>query len=91
MKATRAAGTVALLGALTGRQGLVTTGLILMKRLHVVGIMVDSRAAFEALSRFLGEHRIEPVIDRRFSFDELPAALRFMQEGQHFGKIVVTV
>ena len=91
MKATRAAGTVALLGALTGRQGLVTTGLILMKRLQLVGVMVDSRAAFEALSRFLEAHRIEPVIDRRFGFDELPAALRYMQAGRHFGKIVVTV
>ena len=91
MKATRAAGTVALLGALTGRQGMVTTGLILMKRLQLVGVMVDSRAAFEALCRFLETHRIEPVIDRRFGFDELPAALRYMQDGRHFGKIVVTL
>lgn len=91
MKATRAGGTIALLGALTGRQGAITTGLILMKRLHVAGIMVDSRAAFEALSRFLVEHRIEPVIDRRFSFEQLPEAFRRMEAGEHFGKIVVAV
>ena len=91
LKATRAGGTIALLGALTGRQGQITTGLVLMKRLHIVGIMVDSRTAFDALSRFLVEHRIQPVIDQRFPFAQLPEALRYMEAGRHFGKIVVTV
>ena len=91
MKATRAAGTIGLLGALTGRQGAITTGLILMKRLRIVGIMVDSRAAFEALSRFIGEHKIRPVIDRHFEFAQLPEAFRHMEAGRHFGKIVVAM
>lgn len=91
MKATRAGGTIALLGALTGRQGAITTGLILMKRLRIEGILVDSRAAFAELVRFLEQHRIEPVIDRRFAFDELPEALRCLQAGGHFGKIVLTL
>lgn len=91
MKATRAGGIVALLGALTGRQGPVTTGLILMKRLNIHGIMVDSRAAFEAMNRFIEQHQIKPVIDRRFTFEQLPDALRCMEAGEHFGKIVVTV
>ncbi len=91
MKATRAAGTIGLLGALTGRAGNVNTGLILMKRLRIMGIMVDSRAAFEDMLRFIGQHQIEPVIDRRFTFDQLPAAFRHMAAGRHFGKIVVTV
>ncbi len=91
MQATRAGGTIALLGALTGRQGAVTTGLILMKRLHIAGILVDSRAAFEALSQFLVEHRIQPVIDRTYPFEKLPDAFRCMAAGEHFGKIVVTL
>jgi NADPH:quinone reductase-like Zn-dependent oxidoreductase len=89
LKATRAGGTIALLGALTGRQGTVTTGLILMKRLHIAGIMVDSRAVFETLIRFLVENRLRPVIDRVFDFGQLPEAFRCMAAGQHFGKIVV--
>jgi len=91
MRATRAAGTIALLGALTGRQGPVTTGLILMKRLRIGGILVDSRSAFEALVRFIEQKRIEPVIDQRFGFDALPDAFRCMEAGRHFGKIVVTL
>ncbi len=91
LKATRAGGIVALLGALTGRQGPVTTGLILMKRLRIEGIMVDSRAAFEAMNRFLEARRIAPVIDRRYRFEQLPDALRCMEAGEHFGKIVAAL
>jgi NADPH:quinone reductase-like Zn-dependent oxidoreductase len=91
MRATRPAGTIALLGALTGRQGTVTTGLILMKRLRIGGIMVDSRSAFETLVRFIEQKQIEPVIDQRFGFDALPDAFRCLEAGRHFGKIVVTL
>jgi NADPH:quinone reductase-like Zn-dependent oxidoreductase len=91
LKATRAGGTIALLGALTGRQGAVTTGLILMKRLHIAGILVDSRTAFEAMNEFLITHRIQPVIDRTYPFEKLPDALRCMAAGEHFGKLVVTL
>ncbi len=90
MKATRAGGRIALLGALTGRCGAVTTGLILMKRLNIHGIMVDSRRAFEDLVRFVERWNLRPVIDRRYAFDQLPEALRCMEAGEHFGKIVVT-
>lgn len=89
LRATRAGGTIALLGALTGRKGEVTTGLILMKRLHVAGIFVDSRARFEEMNRFLEQHRIQPVISHRFAFDQLPQAFQLMRAGGHFGKIVV--
>jgi NADPH:quinone reductase-like Zn-dependent oxidoreductase len=91
MRATRAGGTVAFLGALTGLQGEINLAPLLMKRLHVAGIFVDSRAAFEEMNRLLGANRIEPVIDRTFGFDELPEALRYMEAGAHFGKIVIGV
>jgi NADPH:quinone reductase-like Zn-dependent oxidoreductase len=89
MRATRPGGTIAVLGALTGRKGEITTGLILMKRLHLAGIFVDSRAKFEQMNRFLEQQQIKPVICRRFAFDQLPEALRLMEAGGHFAKIVV--
>jgi NADPH:quinone reductase-like Zn-dependent oxidoreductase len=91
LKAARAGGTIALLGALTGRQGPVTTGLVLMKRLRICGILVDCRRAFEELVRFINEKRILPVVDRTYPFDSLVEALRCMDAGEHLGKIVVRV
>lgn len=91
MVATRAAGTIGVLGALTGIKAEVTTGLILMKRLHLAGILVDSRAAFEDMIRFIQKHEIKPVIDQTFPFNELPQAFDCMAEARHFGKIVITL
>jgi NADPH:quinone reductase-like Zn-dependent oxidoreductase len=89
LAATRAGGTVALLGALTGLKAQINVGLILMKELHVAGILVGSRAAFEAMNRFIEQHDVKPVIDRTFPFDQLPDALQYMESGRHLGKIVV--
>lgn len=91
LSCTRAGGTVALLGALAGMRAEVTAGLILMKRLRVIGIMVDCRRAFEEMNAFLEKHAIRPVIDRTFEFAQLPEALGVMERGEHFGKIVVRV
>jgi NADPH:quinone reductase-like Zn-dependent oxidoreductase len=89
LKAARAGGLVAVLGGVTGLSGEVGLAPLTMKRLRVHGILVDSRAHFEDFVRYLEEHPIEPVIDRRFRFEELGAAFRHMEAGAHFGKIVV--
>jgi len=89
LKAARAGGLVAVLGGVTGLSGEVNIAPLTMKRLRVLGILVDSRANFEKLVAFLDEHPIQPAIDRKFRFEELPDALRHMESGAHFGKIVV--
>jgi len=89
LRATRAGGVVALLGALTGLQGEVNIAPVLMMRLRIAGILVGSREAFLAMNAFLGERRIEPVISDRFPFDRLPEALHHLKAGKHFGKIVL--
>ncbi len=91
LRATRGGGTVAMMGALTGLRAEVDITPIVMRRLTVAGIMVDSRAAFVDMVQFLEAHRIEPVIDRTFEFEEFPAALAHMKAGAHFGKIVINV
>jgi NADPH:quinone reductase-like Zn-dependent oxidoreductase len=89
LKAARAGGLVAVLGGVTGLSGEVNIAPLTMKRLRVLGILVDSRANFEKLVAFLDEHPIQPAIDRTFLFEELTDAFRHMEAGAHFGKIVV--
>ncbi len=89
MQAARPGGTIAFLGAITGLESTLNVAPIIMKRLRMAGIYVDSRRNFEKLNRFLTAHRIKPVIDRTFSFEQLPAALLHLQAGAHFGKVVV--
>jgi NADPH:quinone reductase-like Zn-dependent oxidoreductase len=45
---------------------------------------------FEDMNRFIEEKKLKPVIDRAFEFGELKEALRYLESGAHFGKVVVT-
>jgi len=57
----------------------------------IVGIQTGSRQHFEDMNRFIEAHRITPVVDREFAFDEAPQAFAHMAEQHHFGKLVINV
>jgi len=89
LRAVRAGGTIALIGVLSGGQLDVKLGPIVTRQVRLQGITVGSRDGFEAMARAIGEHRLEPVVDRVFPFDETPEALRYLGRGEHFGKICI--
>lgn len=91
IKAVRMGGRISLIGVLTGATGEVNPLPVVMKGVRVQGIFVGSRAMFEAMNRAVLLHRLRPVIDRIFSFDETKDALRFMESAAHFGKIVIRI
>ena len=62
-----------------------------MKSARLQGIYVGSREMFEAMNRAIALHRLRPVIDRVFPFEEAREALRYMESGAHFGKICIRV
>lgn len=90
MTAVAPAGTICLIGVLAGPAGQVSPLPLLAKSARLQGIYVGSRAMFEAMYRFVSDHQLRPVIDRRFSFDEAPLALTSLAEGNHVGKVVLT-
>jgi len=60
-----------------------------MERLQ--GIYAGSRAMFERMNRALAQARLEPVIDRRFGFEEARDAYRTLRAAGHFGKRVIDI
>ncbi len=90
VKAVRVGGHIALIGALD-MAGEFNPIPVFMKAVRVQGIFVGSRAMFEDLNSFIVKENIKPVIDRTFGFDEAKDALRYMESGSHFGKIVVKI
>jgi NADPH:quinone reductase-like Zn-dependent oxidoreductase len=50
---------------------------------------VGSRAAFEGMNAFIAEHRLDPVIDRVFGFDEVRKAYEHFAAKRHVGKVVI--
>jgi NADPH:quinone reductase-like Zn-dependent oxidoreductase len=83
-------GHMAIIGGLTGRASELPLAL-LPNGAWVTDIYVGSREDFEAMNRFISEHRLRPVIDRAFSFEQAPAAYEYMASGSHLGKIVITL
>ena len=47
-------------------------------------------ADFEAMNRAIALHRLRPVVDRVFPFDEAPDAYRYFESRAHFGKVVIS-
>jgi NADPH:quinone reductase-like Zn-dependent oxidoreductase len=85
-------GHLALIGVLTGF-GPPSDSLfpLVGKNATMSGLYVGSRDDFEAMNRFIAERRLEPVIDRTFSFDQARAAFDHLASGNHFGKVVIKV
>lgn len=88
LRAVRHGGHIALIGILSGTAPANPLP-ILMKGIRVQGIYVGSREMFEAMNRAITFHRLKPVIDRVFAFDQAVDALMYLQSGKHFGKIVI--
>jgi NADPH:quinone reductase-like Zn-dependent oxidoreductase len=86
LHAVRRSGIVCLIGVLAG-PGDVNIFPIIMNALRVQGVFVGSRQMFESMNQAIAQHRLKPVIDRVFPFTEARAALEYLGQGTHFGKI----
>ena len=89
IEAVRVGGTILVIGVLSGFAQEIAIPSIFSKNLHVIGLSVGSRKMFEGMASAIARNGLRPVIDRTFDFGEVPEALRLMERGGHFGKIVV--
>jgi NADPH:quinone reductase-like Zn-dependent oxidoreductase len=92
-------GRLILVGLTAGRSAELDLGMILNKRVHIVGTVLRSRSLEEkiSLAREFSDRmlplfesgKLRPVIDRVFSFTEIRDAHRLMESDSNFGKIVL--
>ena len=89
MKSTRVGGTISLIGVLGQGEPNMTNAL--MNSQTVRGIYVGSVELFERMNRVIDQHKIEPVIDKVFAFEETQAAFAHLSSQKHMGKVVIDV
>src|SRR5207253_8397301 len=89
-KAVRTGGFIALIGVLAGL-GSFNPMNVLMKAITLQGIFVGSKAMFEEMNRFIAAKGIKPVVDRVFPLAQAIDALKHLESGAHFGKVVVRI
>ena len=87
LRCIRPGGTVSMIGVLSGGTMSASLGLIVTRQVRLQGITVGSRDGFEAMLRAIGQHRLEPIVDRVFAFAELKDAMAYLASGAHFGKV----
>jgi NADPH:quinone reductase-like Zn-dependent oxidoreductase len=90
INSVRVGGHIALIGALAA-SGEFSYVPVFMKLIRVQGVFTGSRAMFEDMNRAIEAAKLRPVIGKVFKFDEAREALKYMESGSHFGKIVVTI
>ncbi len=81
-------GRISVIGLLGGLELSAPTTPILLKAPIIQGIVTGHRRALEDLVRAVDRIGLKPVIERRYPFAELPAALDHLDRGA-FGKIVI--
>jgi NADPH:quinone reductase-like Zn-dependent oxidoreductase len=86
--ALRRGGTLVLIGVLAERAEVEILP-VQMRTICVQGIYVGSREEFSTMNAAIAMHKLHPVIDSTFRFSEFQEALKLMQAGGHFGKIVM--
>jgi NADPH:quinone reductase-like Zn-dependent oxidoreductase len=91
IRAVASGGHIHIIGLLSGAFGKPDPALTGSKQVHFHQIYVGSRAMFEDMNRAITQHQLKPVIDRTFPFEQAREALRYLQDGAHFGKVVIKV
>jgi putative PIG3 family NAD(P)H quinone oxidoreductase len=94
-------GRLVVIGLMGGAKAELPMGMLLSKRLHVIGSTLRARSAPDkaglvasTMLQFgdaLASGEIRPVIDRVLPLDQAPEAHRAMKASEHFGKILLRV
>jgi NADPH:quinone reductase-like Zn-dependent oxidoreductase len=91
LRAVRVSGTISFIGLLAGLAAPINTWEFVARNVRIHGIETGSRAMFEDMNKFMRQHAIRPVVDKVYALADFPKALRRLQTGGHFGKVVIAL
>jgi NADPH:quinone reductase-like Zn-dependent oxidoreductase len=89
LRAVRAGGTISLIGVLSGGIMDLPLGPVVTRHVRLQGITVGNRDDFIKMAAAMTQHKLKPVIDRVFAFEDLRIVLDYLSSGKHFGKICI--
>lgn len=84
-------GRIVFFGATAGNPKALDLRKCFFRQINLLGTTMGSPADFAGMTKFAERHKTVPVVDRVFPLDETDAALRHMEAGAQFGKIVLAV
>jgi NADPH:quinone reductase-like Zn-dependent oxidoreductase len=84
-------GFIGIVGFVAGMKAEIPLRSIIGPMIRIQGIAVGSRARFEAMNRAIALHKLKPVVDSTFPLEKAADAFRHMEQGKHFGKVVISI
>jgi NADPH:quinone reductase-like Zn-dependent oxidoreductase len=91
LRALRKGGRLVVAGATAGRKSEVGWQRVFWNQLEIIGSTMGSVADVSDMLRMVAGAGLRPIIDRTFSLADGADALRYMESGDRFGKIVVEI
>jgi NADPH:quinone reductase-like Zn-dependent oxidoreductase len=91
IRATRFGGTLAMIGVLAGPANDLRLPLVVMQQLRLQGVTVGSLEDFGNMLDGVALHRMQPVVDKVFPFEQARDAFAYLASGRHFGKVAIAI
>ncbi len=91
VKLAKPGGRIGIYGGTTGMIGHLNPAEIFWKQLSIHGSTMGTSEDFAAMVKLVEERGIRPVVDIVYPLEETEEAMRYMEAGKQFGKIIVKV
>ncbi|WP_266159523.1 zinc-dependent alcohol dehydrogenase family protein [Dyella silvatica] len=91
LKSVCLGGEIAFVGTAAGGESMIDANAIFASGAVIRAVAAGHRTQLTEVTRLMTEHRIKPVIDRVFAFDQAPAAFAYYANQRRFGKVVISV
>src|SRR6202171_2698755 len=78
-------------GATTGYDAKIDLRFLFTRQLSLLGSYMGTKSELAALMKLVISGHLKPVIDRTFPLASCPEAHRYLESGEQFGKVVLTV
>jgi len=90
--AIRPGGTLGMIGVLSGATlGDILLPFIVSRKVRMQGVTVGSAEEMAVMCRAIALHKLKPVVDKTFPFEEAKEAFMYLKSGAHFGNVCIGV
>ena len=91
VKLAKPGGRIGMYGGTTGMIGQINPAEIFWKQLTIHGSTMGTNQDFAEMVAFVREKKVKPIVDSVFPLEQTEEAMRYMEAGKQFGKIVINV
>jgi NADPH:quinone reductase-like Zn-dependent oxidoreductase len=89
MRAAKKGGRIAICGSTSGPKMELTIPALFFRQLELIGSSMANHAQFARATTWIGTLEAKAPVSKVFDFDDLPAALEYLERAEQVGKVVL--